>query len=473
MKDNLNDVFNDFQLEEYKNISNSHFESVKQVSIFFRYYLLILGAPILLLNLIQNKENGLNDFFEGNSNSIFYDISFYYFTSISLIGFFVYIYIINIRLDALLYARTVNKTRRYFYEKSSLLIEDFDSFLNLPITASKPKYFESSFFIPLLSVFAIINCGFLVCGFCMKVLKSNYLINWEYFDFPITKPKIILLTATFFLLHWFVYYLLSNLKNNYYLKYYRIGVDIDGVLNNQTDHFIKYLRKITDIEISAKSIKELPVHLNKNIGVSLKDEKCVFNAKEYWENLKIRPNTSLRINEFQKRFGYKILFFSYRDWPQYENEIEKKEIETIIKNAGFTPLKNNEIISITKEWLKKNGIEVVLSNGFLNRVKSFFKNFVFSNKTLTIEMGNPYISDNRFFNFTNKSIRNNNRFQSASINGFRFFVDDTPENAIKLSNLCDYVFLFEEPYNKDVLMPKNVIRVKSWNDIYRHLKKLG
>lgn len=466
-------VFDEFQLEEYKNISNSHFESVKQVSIFFRYYLLILGAPVLLLNIFQNKENGLSDFFKGNSDSIFYDISFYYFLAISLIGFFVYVYIINLRLDALLYARTVNKTRRYFYENSSLSIDEFDYYLNLPITTSKPKYFEKSFFIPLLSVFTLINCGFLICAFGIKIIDSPYLLNWKYFDFPMTIELIVLITCVFFLIHWLAYYVLSNLKNNYYLKYFRIGIDIDGVLNNQTKHFVDYLKKITGKHIEADDIKEIPVHLNETLGVSSLDERCVFNTKEYWENLSIRPNTALRVNEFQKRFGYSILFFSYRDWPQYSNNQEKTKIDDIIRKAGFTPLKKDEIISITRKWLEKNNIEVIYSKGLINVLKNQLSSLFFFNKILTIEMGNPYITDTRFLNKMKKAIRNNNRFQGASLKGFKFFIDDTPENALKLSGLCDYVFLFDEPYNQNIQLPKNIIRVKSWDEIYKNLKRLG
>lgn len=44
MKDN----FDEFQLEEYKNISNAHFEANKQISIFFRYFLLIASTPAIL-----------------------------------------------------------------------------------------------------------------------------------------------------------------------------------------------------------------------------------------------------------------------------------------------------------------------------------------------------------------------------------------------------------------------------------------
>lgn len=44
MKKHISDKFDDFQLEEYKNISNSHFEAKRQIGIFFRYFLLIASG---------------------------------------------------------------------------------------------------------------------------------------------------------------------------------------------------------------------------------------------------------------------------------------------------------------------------------------------------------------------------------------------------------------------------------------------
>ena len=58
-------IFDLFQLEEYKNISNCHYETVKQISVFIRYYLLVLGAPFLIFNLIFTKNESLKSFYAG------------------------------------------------------------------------------------------------------------------------------------------------------------------------------------------------------------------------------------------------------------------------------------------------------------------------------------------------------------------------------------------------------------------------
>jgi uncharacterized HAD superfamily protein len=485
--------FDDFQLEEYKNISNSHFESIKQVSIFFRYYLLILAAPFLLFNFIVGTEGGLKSFFQGNNDAIYYNIVFIYLFLVSLIGLFIFYYVVNLRHDAILYARAVNKVRRYFYEGSNLGIEDYEQYLALPIVSTRPKYSQRTFFSPLVVVFSIINCGLFFAAFSIKFLNTPYFGQWGFnFDLPLSKINIAISTFLFFAFHVGGYYYLSYFRNVHYLKHYSFGVDIDGVLNDQTTHFVSWIRKMTGKEIRPEEIKEIPVNLNEGLGISDFEERLVFNTKEYWMTLPEKPGAAKRINEFQKRFGYNIFFFSYRDWPQYGTE--EKKIRDIIIEKKLTPLEKNEISKITTNWLKSKGIEAVVVKDNWSTLKYSWNRLFKGIKKVVIEMGNPYISDTRYWNRFRRSIRSKNRFQGANLKGFRFFIEDTPENAIKLSSLCDYVFMFDEPYNKEIvsqmqvdsgrtnenrktgsgyIFPKNVIRVYNWNDIYRHLKSLS
>ena len=60
--------------------------------------------------------------------------------------------------------------------------------------------------------------------------------------------------------------------------------------------------------------------------------------------------------------------------------------------------------------------------------------------------------------------------------GYRYFVEDLPENAIKLASTCEYVFLIKQPYNTELQypnLPSNVLRVKDWNEILDKIKELG
>jgi len=472
--------FDKFQLEEYKNISTAHFESIKQISSFFRYYLIILAAPVFILNLVTAKDEGITNFLQGKELPIFYNVVLFYFIAIAVIGFCIFIYVINLRLDAILYARTVNKVRRYFYETSELKIEEYAKYLQLPVVSTIPKYLEKTFFVPLLFLFSIINCGLFFAAFALKEINSVYIGNWIYpfnrfffFDIPITIDLIVILTALFFLSHIAIYIYLANRRTNRYLKNYLIGIDIDGVLNDQTAHFAEWLFKLRGITLDKSKLKEIPVSLNSGIGVTDFDEKVVFNTKEYWEQMPQKTDAALRVNDFQKRFGYKILFFSYRDWPQYGSD--ESQIKKEITGKNFHPLKKGEIVPITNSWLKQNGIDVIVIDGFLSYLNYLLQSIFRSKKRAVIEMGNPYISDTRFGNRFRKHILNRNRFQGANMRGFRFFIEDTPENAIKLSAFCEYIFMFDEPYNdaNNYKFPKNVIRVKSWREIYHHMKTLS
>nr|WP_299214381.1 hypothetical protein [uncultured Allomuricauda sp.] len=462
-------AFDQFQLEEYKNISTSHFESVKQISTFFRYYLLLLSAPALVLTIIGDE---LNEFFGGNSNIEYYNIVFFYLLIISLAGFCLFLYILNVRHDAILYAKTVNKVRRYFYDNSNLSIEEFESYLGLPIVTIKPSYFDRTIFLPLVLVFALVNSGFLYAAFYFRRLCSEYIFLFSYVgDFKISSA-ISYISLLFLITHFGMWFWLSQHRENKYLQSYRIGVDIDGVLNEQTDHFIKWLYIMTGKKIAKEEILEIPVHLNKNLNVSEYEEWLVFNCREYWETLPQKENAFYRLKTLQKTFGYDLRIFSYRPWPIYGTK--KKEISKVIKDKGYTPLKRNEISKVTKTWLKTNGLNTILID---KRFKAFL-NYINPLKIfpiLTIEKGNPYVTDHRFFFILRKQLLLINRFQGSKTKKIKFFFEDTPENAIKLSRICDYVFLLQEPYNNEnrYKYPKNIIMVDSWNDVYRWFKALS
>ena len=231
--------FDKFQLEEYKNISTSHYESVKQVSAFFRYYLLIVGAPAFILYLLRDKDEGLSIFLSGESPESYYTIASVYLIAIAFVGLFTMLYIVNLRHDAVLYAHTVNKVRRYFYEKSSIPITDYSNYKHLPISTNIPKYAQKTFFIPLIAVFVIINCGLFSAGLYIKSLSPTpYFFDWSLVeDISLSSKSIGILCLGYLLAHIITFLYLVERRNNKYLKSYRIGIDIDGVLNNQTHHF--------------------------------------------------------------------------------------------------------------------------------------------------------------------------------------------------------------------------------------------
>jgi len=50
------------------------------------------------------------------------------------------------------------------------------------------------------------------------------------------------------------------------------------------------------------------------------------------------------------------------------------------------------------------------------------------------------------------------------------------EKAIKLAHICDIVILYDQPYNRNPEgreIPANIIRVKSWDEVYRVIRNLS
>lgn len=105
----------------------------------------------------------------------------------------------------------------------------------------------------------------------------------------------------------------------------------------------------------------------------------------------------------------------------------------------------NPIKDITKLWLRKHGFEY---------------------DWLMVEKGSDDVSDPQ------GHIRN--RFYESRRKRIKFFVEDDIRKAVKLAYICDIVFLLDQPYNQCTEgVPNNVIRVKSWDEIYKKVRALS
>jgi uncharacterized HAD superfamily protein len=431
---------------------------------------------VIALSLFTSNNDSLSVLLTGEAPPLLYDTLSIYLLIVSIVGFAFSLYIVNLRHDAILYARTVNTVRKYFYDTSHLSNSEINRYIYLPANSTVPKYSQKSFFWPLFLVFLVINCGLMWSALATKLISSDHFYyEWLLFsnhlpNLPMSSKLIFCVILFFIVMHFLAYGILSKKRENSYLKFYAFGVDIDGVLNNQTEHFAIWYKNLFNKEIDLSHCQEIPVHLNENLGITSVEERTIFNTKEYWETLKFKENAKKRLLEFNRSFGYKIVLYTFRDWPQYTSSVEKEKIKVLIKKAGYTPLKEGEIKKITKEWLnvhldqKEHTVKII--KRFLSDPFKYIRQFNLREIDVVFERGNPYVSDRR-------TRRNRNRFNGVGKYGLRFFVEDHPENAIKLSRICDYVFMFDEPYNRNTgryELPRNVLRVDSWNEIYRYLK---
>jgi len=394
MDNNISEFFKN----EFDNIANAHFKSSERVTSFFRYILLIYTAPLILFVKDTSLDNKSIDII---------------FILISLIGFFIVIYLIQLRLETILYARTVNGMRRYFYDnyfqgdyKNSYIFYN-----SLPVQKEKPIYFDFAQFGFIVIAIGIINTSYLIYGFC-DLITNN--LAWN-----------LITIVLFFSLHIFLFKWLAKRQEaglNFYR--HRIGVDIDGVLNEHEKHFCDTLKTVSGIDIQPNQIKTLLVR-NSNIGVSEEDERKVFETESYWKNMPIKDGAKHELDRINNTLGYEIIIFTWRDWGQKK----KWNIE-----------------EITKSWLKNNDI--------------IYKDIIF-------EKGNLQ------YPVTLKKSLYKNRFYLSKKMKIKYFIEDDLDKALVLSNICNKVFLINHKYNECKVLPHNIVRIEKWSEIFDYLKRFN
>jgi len=448
MRENNLNSFEHFLFSEYSNIAQAHFKSIETVTTFFRYYLLIASVPISFVGIL----------FQTRFNGFFSAIDLYrlptgiLFIIISIIGILVSCYVINLRLDAILYARVVNGIRKYFYDNfdESIILKNW--LRVLPQSPQLPPYLEGGLFFPVVAVFGIINSCYLFVG--VYILER---INFRF---------IILFLILGVFLHFCIYWGYSWNREYRYLKSNIIGVDIDGVLNRHREHFCTLLKNNTGKSILPEDIIIIPVHENPHFNITRDEERLVFNHLEYWINMPPMDKAADRIANLRNVFRLKVYIFTYRPWPDAKLKDEKREYKKRFLESYYNYKPQNQLMKfichfkdpieeITKEWLNKN--------------KFYYDKLIF-------EKGNDYTPGprNEF----------KNRFNLARRYKIRFFVEDDLEKAIKLSFICDTVFLMSHPYNEcnPILsaeendfrknIPSNIIRVKDWDEIYKWIRRI-
>ena len=429
-----NNSFEKFQLAEYNNIAEAHHNTVNTITAFFKYYIAIVTVPIPVLILLLDKQ--LFPVLKGISSEFPY---FYlFFGSIfSMVGFSMMVYILNLRFDALLYARTVNGIRNYYYKFSSLSVEDILKIKVLPTSIYVPRYYEFPYFVCVIFAFGIINSSYILVSF---ILEHHYgVLNWSYYVY-------FAITFLVFISHFIAYKKLSDLRDNLYLKSNIIGIDIDGVMNLHREHFCAILKKTFNKLLLPEKIQLIPVSSNNGIGVDKELEISVFHDVNYWIEMPIFPGVNNSIRQIKKMLNYKIYIYSNRPWPT-PSLISKENWRRL--KSGWEKCENKfvrfftlrfVIERITKKWLNDNKIEydkLIIENN--NKINLF---------------------RNRFFHAKKRCIK--------------YFIEDRLDHAKRLAETCDVVFLIDQPYNKTSdKLPYNIFRVYNWDEIVSFIQMNG
>lgn len=436
-KSKRNEPFQKFLLSEYNNIAKAHFNTVNTISNFFRYFLLLVTVPVpIVVLLFQKLEMPKLEVVEGVIKPFAGIGSIVVF----IVGICVVAYIMNLRFDALLYARTVNGIRRYFYNLSNIDIFSLNKIRVLPSTVTAPSYREWRYFYPVVFALSVINGFYLF--FSILLFDSDILKNHQYIPFIVSIVSSILLSTI-------IYICLSNHREKGYLSRPIIGVDIDGVLNRHRHHFCDLLEKLCGKRIDPENITKIPVDECKDLGCDVEKIEChtIFNEPGYWSDMPVNDDCAESIRKIRDALNFKVEIFTYRPWPEQKtfpkNRVEEYKLKWHKIDMGWRR-EAKAIKKITKEWLKKHEIRY---------------------DKITIENGSEYTP--------NPKMWRKNRFQSARKRHYAFFVEDELTKAKHLAQFCDIVFLLNHPYNQsnDNGSAKNIIRVGDWKEIYQVLKE--
>src|ERR1700746_3517372 len=107
-------IFADFQKSEYDHIAEAHFKAIESISVFFRYYLVVMSLPLPMLAVLFGFV-GKSETLEKTAISLL-GVASPFFVGVGIVGFCMVIYIINLKMDVVLYSRVVNSIRKYFYD---------------------------------------------------------------------------------------------------------------------------------------------------------------------------------------------------------------------------------------------------------------------------------------------------------------------------------------------------------------------
>jgi len=485
----FDDGIAEFLRSEYETIAAAHFQTVAAISSFAKHYLAVVGVPIPVAALALKFLGDEGGWAKPGAVSALLPAAA---LVVGAVGVCLMCYVSCLRFDAILYARTVNRIRGFFFERSDMPYRDELRFRQLPVSRRVPRYFEAGYFLWIVLAFSSVNaCYFAVAVylFCLRGAASVQGVAW----LPLVTFLMCVLGGCA------IYWMLARGRERGFFGRPVIGVDIDGVLNRHRAHFCEMLALTTGKEISPEAIRRIPVHRCEELGVTPADEWAVFNHPDYWIRMPARDGAAEGVHKLKKVSSYRVFAFSHRPWPMPDRFPRKvppnasgiaqgrmplaglvravleyawdhpgqfllRGASLVVKvgqaygrvrrsdglaiQAGYAGLwsrvnivwdlmPSQTMAWLTRRWLERHGIHV---------------------DRLVIERGDGEVRKGR------GALRD--RFVICARRGVRFFVEDDPAKARELAGICETVFLMDHPYNAGEQFPRNVVRVETWGQIY-------
>lgn len=306
---NLREDYQQFLLAELDVVANAFFSNTNTITAFFRHYLLVVSLPItiaLAVSKIGNESETTYAFFQGIACYLALG-SF----AVTLIGYSVIGYLFALRAECVLYARTANGIRRYFYSLDILTEEEAQAIRVLPINTSIPKYFEPFGFGFAIYAIAIIN---MIYG-----TVSARLFLYTFSIEGLFLYVVMVAAACFFLLSSIALY--QYLARKCELLGTRIlGVDLDGVLGDLATAVINYCnsqfsKKITRQDITSHNI-------NQCLGLTEEQVNEIFSTPDIFMNLTPIFGAKSALCNLKKR-GWIINIMTDRFWHDNDWSISR------------------------------------------------------------------------------------------------------------------------------------------------------
>ena len=196
--------FEKFLVSEYEHVADAYFNTTGLISSFFRYYLLIVTLPVPLIAIMVDFSDVSDSHFAISTWSLFLTAGA---IVIAFVGMFVMCYLINQRLEGLLYVRQVNGIRNYFHSTYRMAKELSKSVSVLPLNIRVPDYYNH-------------NRNFLFVVAPIFLLNSFYFgigafsISRIYFPDDVNNTIVFIVAFTLFAIgSWVVYFRLTRMAD--------------------------------------------------------------------------------------------------------------------------------------------------------------------------------------------------------------------------------------------------------------------
>lgn len=470
--------FSEFQKSEYEHIAEAHFKAIEAISVFFRYYLIVMALPVPLLAVLSRISSTGADF-EKTAVSLLI-LASPFFIVIGIVGLCMMVYITNMKMDVTLYSRVVNSIRKYFYDAHGMDHANKLLMRQLPQSAHIPSYRDLPF-TSVVAVFALVDSAYLALGahlLATSILKgASSLRDLRPGTDPLVDYSIIVLVALAFAAHFVAYLWVTRHREFSYLRSTAIGIDIDGVLNRHREHFCEMAMRKIGKQISADQIKLIPVHENPDLKITRNEEREILNDPTYWLDMPPMAGAADAIKSIKNALLLPVHIFTHRPWPDVTSADANAEFRQAWRAAASEMLLRANAKACVRLW-----VYLIVMFKFQASIRYVTKYWLHKHgipfDSLLVERGNENIVYSRG--------RYENRFNYAKRRRIRFFVEDDWEKALKLSYICDVVFLIDHPYNRAAAddsskhaqgvvigrLPANVIRVTSWVELKKIVRQL-